>query len=362
VVGANVHEGWGGRVQVPVYQVLPETQVVAICNAHLETAQEACREFNVPHAFSDYLQMVRSPDIDAVSIATRVALHHPIALAALQAGKHVYCEWPLAVSSEQADELVGLARRQGRQNALGAQAHGSPQLNYMRELVSEGYLGRLLTFQMSIVLGSALNPRAQHHWWLMQRGEGGDALTIPCGHAVEVIRWCLGEVAEVAGATETMVKESAIAETKEKVNVTSIDTVAFAARLANGAAGGVYATWASLHSGGWRLEAYGTEGTLVASTSGSVQTSAIQLSGAKRGQSALEPLVAPERLHQVSEFPETDPRYNVAALVRRFTRAIHGQGKADPDFADGLKLHQILEAVVSSSENRRWVKVGQRDL
>ena len=92
VVGANIHEGWGARVHLPVYQALPETEVVAICNSRLETAQGACQQFGVPHAFNDYNQLAQSPHIDAVSIATRVALHHAIAMASLSAGKHVFCE------------------------------------------------------------------------------------------------------------------------------------------------------------------------------------------------------------------------------------------------------------------------------
>jgi len=228
VVGANIHEGWGGRVHVPVYQALAETEVVAICNSRLETAQEACQHFGIPHAFNDYNQLVQSPEIDAVSISTRVSLHHPIALAALSAGKHVFCEWPLAVTSGQASELLALAQANRLQHGIDAQARGAPALLRMRELVEEGYLGRLLTFNMKIVQSSAMVPREQHHWWIYNQGEGGDALTIPCGHAVDFMQWCLGDIAEVAGASATQVEEGSIAESGEQIHVTSFNTAAFA--------------------------------------------------------------------------------------------------------------------------------------
>ncbi len=359
VVGANIHEGWGARVHVPVYQALPETEVVAICNSRLETAQEACQHFGVPHAFNDYNQLAQSPEIDAVSIATRVSLHHPIAMAALSAGKHVFCEWPLAVNSDQASEMLHLARANGLQHGIDAQARGAPALLRMKELVEEGYLGQLLTFNMKLVQSSAMTPREQHHWWLYNLGEGGDALTIPCGHALDFMQWCLGDIAEVAGASTTQVKEGTIAESGEEINVTSFDTVAFAARLANGAVGSVYTTWASLHDSGWLLEACGTEGSLVASATGGVQITPVQLQGARRGEGDLRTLEVPDRLREVTEFPESDPRYNVAVLARRFALAALGQGKPNPDFADAVRLHRVLEAVMASSEGRRWEAVPE---
>jgi predicted dehydrogenase len=118
VVGANIHEWWGARVHVPVYQALPETEVVAVCNSRLETAQEACQHFGIPQAFNDYNQLAQSPEIDAVSISTRVSLHHPIAMAALSAGKHVFCEWPLAVASDQASEMLSLAQANRLQHGI----------------------------------------------------------------------------------------------------------------------------------------------------------------------------------------------------------------------------------------------------
>ena len=357
VVGANIHEGWGARIHVPVYQALPETEVVAICNSRLETAQEACQHFGIPHAFNDYNQLVQSPEIDAVSIATRVSLHYPIAMAALSAGKHVFCEWPLAVTSAQASEMLSLAQANRLQHGIDAQARGAPALLRMKELVEEGYLGKLLTFNMKIVQSSAMVPREQHHWWIYNLGEGGDALTIPCGHAVDFMQWCLGDIAEVAGASTTQVEEGTIAESGEQIHVTSFDTVAFAARLANGAVGSVYTTWASLHDIGWQLEAYGTEGSLVASATGGLQITPVQLRGARRGEGDLGPLEVPDRLREVTEFSESDPRYNVAVLARRFASAALGQGKANPDFADAVRLHLVLEAVVASSEGRRWEAV-----
>lgn len=164
----------------------------------------------------------------------------------------------------------------------------------------------------------------------------------------------------MAGASATQVEEGTIVESGEQIRVTSFDTVAFAARLANGAVGSVYTTWASLHGSGWQLEAYGTEGSLVASATGGLQVTPVQLRGARRGEGDLETLDVPDRLREVTEFPESDPRYNVAVLARRFAAAALGQGKPNPHFADAVRLHQVLEAVVASSEGRRWEAVPPR--
>ena len=95
----------------------------------------------------------------------------------------------------------------------------------------------------------------------------------------------------------------------------------------------------------------------MASAAGGLQVTPVQLRGARRGEGDLRLLEVPDRLKEVTEFSESDPRYNVAVLARRFASAALGQGKPNPDFADAVRLHRVLEAVVASSEGRRWEAV-----
>src|SRR5207244_4992002 len=95
--------------------------------------------------FHDYHEMVRHPDIDLVSVSVRVPLHHAMVMAALHAGKHVYCEWPLGANLAEAEAMAALARATGVRTMIGLQANGDPVLLRLRELLAEGYVGEVLS-------------------------------------------------------------------------------------------------------------------------------------------------------------------------------------------------------------------------
>jgi len=175
--------------------------------------------------------MVRSPEIDLVTVAVRIGLHHPIVLAALDAGKHVFCEWPLALNAIQATELSTRAQARGVAHAVGTQARFSPGIIYAKGLMESAYIGRPLFFHMTHFLASAIEPRPSHRRWSIRAEEGGGAILIACGHALDVVRWYLGEVAEVNGQVQTLVQETRFSDTGEVVPVDAIDTVACMVRL-----------------------------------------------------------------------------------------------------------------------------------
>src|SRR6266699_3222090 len=159
VVGANGGtERWGARAHLPAIAALEEAELVAVCTAREETAKRAQQRTGARLAFWNYEEMVRSPEIDLVTVAVRIDLHHPIVLAALEAGKHVFCEWPLALNAVQATELSTRAQARGVAHAVGTQARFSPGIMYAKELMESAYVGRPLFFHMTHFLASALEP------------------------------------------------------------------------------------------------------------------------------------------------------------------------------------------------------------
>src|SRR3712207_1390432 len=120
IIGANGGRDRGGaRAPTPAAMALPQAAAVAACTARAETARRAPQRTGAPLAFWGYGSMVRSPEIDLVTVAVRIALHHPIVMAALEAGKHVFCEWPLALTPAQAAEMCRLAQAKQVVHAVG---------------------------------------------------------------------------------------------------------------------------------------------------------------------------------------------------------------------------------------------------
>jgi predicted dehydrogenase len=357
IIGANGGtDRWGARAHVPAVMALPEAELVAVCTAREETARRAQERTGAPLAFWDYESMVRSPEVDLVTVAVRIALHHPIVLAALEAGKHVFCEWPLALNSVQAAEMYGLARAQGVLHAVGTQARFSPGIMYGKALMEEAYVGKPLLYHMTHFLSGAIDPRPSHRWWSMRAEEGGGAILIALGHALDVVRWYLGDVEAVCSSVQTLVPEARFVDTGEVVRVDAIDTIACMARLANGLSGTVHVSNACRGGGGFRLEIYGTEGRLRVESSHMVQYSPARVYGA-HGNEPWQELPVPASFQQVTELATDSQAFQVAQLLRQCIRTIAAGGDFQPDFAEAVALHRTIEALVRSSQHGTWTHV-----
>src|SRR5258708_39538955 len=150
IIGASMRSGWGRDAPIPALRALPEFEITAVSTSRQETADETAKHFGIPHAFGDPYKMVQHPDVDLVLICVRVPFHHQLGMAALSAGKHLYCEWPLAATTEQARQMRDLAVRKGGHHMVGRQARGAREFNRARDLVAEGYVGKLLSCTMII--------------------------------------------------------------------------------------------------------------------------------------------------------------------------------------------------------------------
>src|ERR1043165_9529456 len=145
IIGASMQSHWATRSHFPALLASPEWEITAVCTTRRESAEEARAKFGAKLAFDDYRKMVVSPDIDAVLVVVRVPSHYEPTRAALEAGKHVYTEWPLGRTTAEAEELAAIARAKGVRTATGLQARLDPVLMYMKERIDSGYVGEVLS-------------------------------------------------------------------------------------------------------------------------------------------------------------------------------------------------------------------------
>ena len=156
IIGANARYGWSMRAHLPALLVLPGFELTAVCTSRPETAAESAKAYGAKMAFHDFREMVKHPDIDLISVSVRVPLHHDMVMAALEAGKHVFCEWPLGANLTEAEEMAALARSKGVRHMVGLQARGAPPLLHLRDLLAEGYVGEVLACNMTMFLPGLL--------------------------------------------------------------------------------------------------------------------------------------------------------------------------------------------------------------
>lgn len=348
IIGANANYGWSMRAHLPALLALPEYELTAVCTSNAETAAESAKAYGANLAFHDYHEMVAHPDIDLVSVSVRVPLHHEMVMAALAAGKHVFCEWPLGANLEEAQAMASFARSKSVTTMIGLQARSSPAILHLKELVSQGYVGEVLACNMTMFLPGVLQ-RGKTAPWMADREMGGNTLTIGTGHAVDALCFCVGEFREFSAKVATQVSQWETGEPGKTVQVSSPDNVLINGTLAGGAVASAHVATIPSYGTGWRLEVYGRDGTLTASSQEMIQYGKITILGAHNGEAQLAELPIPDGLTQVpAEVPLGEP-FNVAQMYRGLGQAIKAGGRATPDFDSAVDRHELLAAMERSS-------------
>ena len=350
IIGANVSYGWGTRAHVPAMKALPEFELVAVCTTRKETAEETARRFEIPLAFDDHRELVSHPDVDLVLVCVRVPGHHALVTAALEAGKHVFCEWPLGANTEQAVAMRDLAEAQGVRHMVGLQARGAPVFNRVRELIADGYVGEVLATTMHSSQAGA-GRRASAFAWAADRTQGATTLTIAGGHSLDALCFCLGEFREVSATVSTQVPTATLTDTGETIDVTSPDNVLVSGRLEGGAVASAHIKSAPTHGTGFVFEVNGSEGALIVSSEGSAQIGELALRGARGGDSAPEELPVAEPNRWVPDGVPAGPPLNVAQLFRRLGEHIRDESPAVPDFNTAVTAHRLLDAIQRASDS-----------
>jgi predicted dehydrogenase len=357
LVGANAHTGsWGARSHVPALKALPEYELTAVCTAHEETAREAAGAFGAELAFSDYRAMVAHPDVDLVAVNVRVPYHREIVTAAIEAGKDVFCEWPLGANLAEAEEVAALARSRAVRTMIGLQGRSDPTLMYLRELVENGYVGQVLACNIAAI-GTGGVSRPASRMWAADRKNGVGTLAIQGGHTLDSFCFCLGEFAELSGRVATQLSRWPISDTGDTVSVTSPDNVLLHGRLENGAVVSAYVASEPFNGSGTRLEVYGTDGSLFLSSSSGLNIGPNKLFGAPQDAPPAA-LHVPEHFTLVPEGTPAGTPFNVAQAYARYADCLRSGESIDAGFELAVRRHRLLDAIQRSSDEGAVVKVS----
>ena len=348
-VGANVNSTWSSQSHYPALLASPDVELTAVCTSRPESAEEARQAFGAKLAFHDFRDMVVSSEIDAVAVVVRVPLHYDPTKVAIEAGKHVYTEWPLSRTTAEAEELAKLAKERGVQTAVGLQSRVSPALLYIKELIDSGYVGEVLSCHVTTMRDGALQRPSSRNWNL-DISQGANTLTIANGHVIDALRMVLGDFKRVACMVTTQINPIYEPDTEKSVEPSSPDNVRVSGQLERGAAVSVHVGAVPWAGTGYRMEIYGREGTLV--TTGSVSSQRgemLRVQGAQGSQELMD-LAIPNRFVYVpDDFPKGDP-FNVGQMYALFADAIRTGQNRLPTFDDAVDLHRFLDTIKRASD------------
>jgi len=350
---------WGPRAHVPALKGMPETELYAVCTAHEETATAAADQFGVSRAYGGDQAMYADEGVEAVSVAVRVPAHYELCKNAIEAGRHVFCEWPLGANTKEAEDLAALARKKNVRTMVGLQRRASPAYLYMRELIQQGYVGQLLAVNL-LLMGSGVLTRPSDRTWQRDVTLGANTLTITFGHVLDAMCFVAGELAEVSALVSTQVPQWFETDTKKYVDVTSPDNVAIHGRLENGAVVNAYCGVQPYHGSGHRLEIYGKEGTLamIGGGEGGGEHQR-KIMGGRKDDKALAELTVPEKFKWVPESVRSGgPAYEVGQLWMKFAEAIRTGAANDADFDHAVRRQRTFDAIVRASETGQRQKIN----
>ena len=356
LIGASVRGTWSVRSHLPAVRASSEVELTAVCTTKADSAEAARQAWGARLAFDDYRKMAASREIDAVAVVVRVPSHYAPTKAALEAGKHVYCEWPLGRTTDEAVELAALAKAKRLVTAVGLQARVNPTLMYMKELIEAGFVGEVMAVRVGLIREGVLS-RPSHRTWQRDAELGANTLTIANGHTVDAMRFVVGDFRRLSAVVATQVKQWLDTGTNTLLDVTSPDNVLLSGWLANGAVASVHVGAVPFAGSGYRMEIYGRDGTLVAEGEDSPQLSAVSLSGAQHGN-RLAPIPVPERLSLASPATPAGEAVNVGQMYTLFARAIRDGHGQQPDFATAVELHRLIDTIKDAANNRREGTAG----
>jgi len=358
-VGVSPLRGWAAIAHIPALRALPNYEIRALSARSAESAREAGEVFGVSAVFSDHEQMVAQPGIDVVAVTVKVPRHRELVTAALAAGKAVYCEWPLGRDLDDARAMAALAAEQGVRTVVGLQARQAPAVEFVRALLSDGYVGEVLSTTMvglSVPGGVVGQPNA----YMLDKANGANVLTIAVGHSLDTLSYVLGEFADLSAVSDLRRRLITIEETGEQIVKTAADQIAVIGTLTSGATASIHVREAVAGGTGFLWEINGTGGTLrITADAAYPEIYPLTVAGA-HGRSEPAELAVPAALTQ--KWPALTslagaPAFNVGRAYAEFAADIDNGTHTVPNFADAVRRRRVIAIIERSAASGKRMKV-----
>ena len=351
IIGVSPVRGWAATAHIPALRALPNYEIRALSAHSAESARAAGEVFGVSAVFSDHERLVNQRGVDVVAVTLKVPRHRELVSAALAAGKAVYCEWPLGRDLDEARAMAAIAADHGARTVVGLQARQAPAIEFVRELLRDGYVGEVLSTTM-IGLSVPGDVVIQPNVYMLDENNGANMLTVAVGHSLDTLNHVLGEFADLSAVSAIRRPLITAEETREQITKTAADQIAVVGTLTSGATASIHVREAVAGGIGFLWEINGTDGTLrITADAAYPEIFPLTVAGA-RGPGEPAELAIPAALTQ--KWPaltslEGAPAFNVGRAYAAFAADIDNGTHTVPDFADGVRRHEVIAAIERSA-------------
>lgn len=355
IIGA----GFARTTQIPGFKNCEGARIVAIASAHRENAEEVAREFDIPTVEDDWRGVIAREDIDLVSIVTPVVTHCEMTLAALDAGKAVLCEKPMAMNADEGRHMMERAKEKGVLALIDHELRFLPGRLAVAGLIRDGAVGRVRHARTMFSSGQRADTDRPWNWWSDVK-QGGGALGAIGSHLIDASRWLLNtEVSEVVCDLATRIRERKEADGKARA-VTTDDEANLLLRFAESelterATGNAAMSMVQAGASAHLIEIFGSDGAVKVDGMGQVWT-------AKSGDTDWTEIetdrgeLAPGMAEGIWSRGFTAFSKEIVAAMREGRTTVEGAAS----FEDGHRTQMVLDAARRSNESGCWAVVAEK--
>ncbi|WP_149142145.1 Gfo/Idh/MocA family protein [Gemmobacter caeruleus] len=335
---------------------VPVPELRLLCETPAEKARDMAAQFGFAAATDDWRALVNDPGVDVVSITTPNGLHHPMAMAAIAAGKHVWCEKPMALTLAQAEEMAAAARERGVVTMVGYNYLRNPAFTHAQRLIASGAIGRVVQFRGWVDEDYQADPDLPWSWRAKLAEAGLGALGDIGSHLVSMAQGLMGPIASLLADMQTIHETRPLPDGSGRGVVENEDAAAVLLRFASGAQGSMVisrAAWGRKSRLGF--EVHGTQGMIVYDQERMNELQLYRNDGPKDRQGFQTILTGPAH-PPYGEFcpaPGHQLGFNDLKVIEcaALLRAIAGLEAAHPNFDDALRIERVIHAVADSARS-----------
>lgn len=346
-----------------LYPGLPAYRLAAVCTRSRESAQTALREAGFARCHGSIEELVADPEVQVIDCVLPNDEHRAAITAALSAGKHIYCEKPLALSGEEARGLAKLAAASKGSLGLTFNYRFFPAIQRARKLLAEGALGQIYSFEFEYLHSGYQDATRPLTWRMRRESSGGGALVDLGAHIIDLARHLLGDFSEVSAVTKTWVGERPLRKGAAEMGKVTVDDAAWVtARLSSGALGSlVVSRFATGAADDLRFRIEGSKGALRFDL---MDANWLYYYDATRPAADL----GWNRLETIQSYPgaSVPPARAIVGWERshaenqyRFLMAVAEGREPSPGIADGLAVHLVTDAAYKAALSGGWVSVAR---
>ncbi|MFC0323424.1 Gfo/Idh/MocA family protein [Gallibacterium melopsittaci] len=349
-----------------VFNLQNKVELEFLAEVTPELAAQRAKEFGFRRSTADWKQLVSDPNVDVVDICTPNFLHKEIALAAIQHGKTVYSEKPLALTAAEAKEMYLAAQRAGVKTLVGFNYAKNPTSQLAREIIANGEIGDVIHFYGTHNEDYLANPNTPMDWHCYRHLAGLGTLGDLAAHIVHMAEYLLGsEIQEVCGDMQTVIKQRPDPkDLNKRCTVENEDQASALVRFANGSMGTIETSRIACgRKMGLTYVVTGTKGTLSFTQERMAELKLYRHEDASHRQGFKTILTGPEhpdyRPFCISAGHGIGFNDQKTVEIRDLVEGLLYNKPIMPDFYVGYHISQVLEAIAHSAQHKTWVKVSE---